>query len=299
MVALGLLPVLWGYTWVALKVALADCPPFTLAALRMVPGGILLLMVVAVLRRPVRPRAVALTMLLGLLQGSGFVGLSVWALVAGGAGRVSILANTWQFWIPMMAWPILGERLRRLGWMSVLLGLCGLVLIVEPWRLHGVTSSLLVLAGGFCWAAGSIVVKVIRRRHEVDLLALTAWQGLFGAVPLVIAAVVVEHSLPDLTRSFAWSYAFSMLISTVVCGILWLYVLREMPAGIAGLGTMGTPVVGLLAAWAQLGETPTVVEAIGVVVVLAGLATLFAQGIPGATSSPTVAVRPVGEESTG
>ena len=286
LLALGLLPILWGYTWVALKVALADCPPFTLAALRMLPGGIVLLVLVAAFGRPLRPKAVGLTMLLGLLQGSGFVGLTVWALVSGGAGRISILANTWQFWIPVMAWPLLGERLRRLGWLAVALGLCGLVLIVEPWHIRGLAGSLLVLAAAVCWAGGSIVAKVIRRRHEVDLLSLTAWQGLFGSVPLVVAAIVVEHQLPHLTVSFAWSYAFALLVATVLCGVLWLYVLREMPASIAGLGTMGTPVVGLLASWAQLGERPTVIEGMGMLLILAGLGALFAQGVAGVVTPP-------------
>jgi drug/metabolite transporter (DMT)-like permease len=217
-VALGVLPILWGYTWVALKVALRDCPPFTLAALRMLPGGLLLLLIVWALRRPVRPKALLLTAALGLLQGSGFVGLTVWALVHGGAGRISILANTWQFWIPVLAWPILGERLRRLGWISVLLGVAGLVLIVEPWRLRGVLSSLMVLGGALLWAGGSIVAKIIRRRHEVDLLSMTAWQGLFGSIPLVIIALAVEHKAPHLTVSFAWSYGFALLVARCSVG---------------------------------------------------------------------------------
>jgi drug/metabolite transporter (DMT)-like permease len=288
--------VFWGYTWVAVKVALADCPPFTLAALRMAPGGLLLLVLVAVLRRPLKPKAVLLTMALGLTQGSGFVGLTVWALVSGAAGRTSILANTWQFWIPLMAWPLLGERLRRQGWLAILLGIAGLVLIIEPWSLRGVKSSVLVLAASFCWAVGAIVAKVIRRHHEVDLLSLTAWQGLFGSVPLVVVALAVDRGLPQWTGSFIWSYGFALLISTVVCGVLWLYVLRALPAGIASLGTMATPVVGLLASWAQLGERPSLIEAAGMVLILGGLGALFSQGLASGTAPSVV---PVQTESGG
>jgi drug/metabolite transporter (DMT)-like permease len=290
--ALVLLPVFWGYTWVTVKIALADSPPFTLAALRMLPGGLILLILVAITRRPVKPKAVLLTMALGLLQGSGFVGLTVWALVSGAAGRTSILANTWQFWIPLMAWPLLGERLQRRGWMAVLLGMVGLVLIIEPWKLSGVTSSLLVLAAAFCWAGGSLVAKVIRRRHDdVDLLSLTAWQGLFGSVPLVVAAFAVGGGWPHWTGSFIWSYAYSMLICTVLCGVLWLYVLREMPAGVASLATMGTPVVGILTSWAQLGERPSLVETAGMVIILFGLGALLSQGLAGAAEPAVVPVR--------
>lgn len=294
LLALVALALIWGYTWVPSKVGVSYCPPFTFAALRTLPGGLLLLALVRILGRPVRPKAVGLTVLFGVLQTSGFMGFVMGALVSGGAGRTAILANTWQFWILLMAWPLLGERLRGLQWLSVLLALGGLMLIIEPWSLHGVTSSLLALAGALSWAASSIVAKVLRRRHEVDLLSVTAWQTLFGSVALVLLAIFVEGEAPQWTGSFLWSLAFTLVVSTGVASFLWLYVLQQMPAGIAGLGTMGTPVVGLLASWAQLGEQPTVYEIVGMIVILAGLAVLFRSpvnaGVPterGARDAPS------------
>ncbi len=87
----------------------------------------------------------------------------------------------------------------------ILLALVGLVLIVAPWNLHGVVSSLLALAGAVCWAAGSMVAKLLRRRHQVDLLALTAWQTLFGSILLVVVAVFVEGEAPEWSSAFIWS----------------------------------------------------------------------------------------------
>lgn len=236
----------------------------------------------AVLHHPLKPKALRLTMLLGVLQTSGFLGLSMGALVSGGAGRTSILANTWQFWVLLMAWPILGERLRGLQWLSVALALGGLALIIEPWNLHGVVSSLLALGGALSWAASSIVAKILRRRYEVDNLSLTTWQMLFGSIVLVLLAVFVEGGSPDWSGAFIWSLAFALLVTTCLASFLWLYVLRELPASLAGLGTMGTPVVGVLSSWAQLGERPTIYEVVGMVVILAGMALLFARGLAGA-----------------
>ncbi len=276
-----IIALIWGYSWVPLKIGVVHSSPFVFAALRVLPGGILLLLLMALLRRPLRPKAVGLTALLGLLQTSGFLGLSMGALVSGGAGRTSILANTWQFWILLMAWPILGERLRGLQWLSVLLALSGLVLIIEPWGLQGVTSSLLALGGAVSWAGGSIVAKVLRRRHEVDNLSLTTWQMLFGSVALVLLAVFVEGEWPAWSPEFAWSLVFTLLVTTCLASFLWLYLLRELPASIAGLGTMGTPVVGVLSSWAQLGETPTILEVVGMIIILAGMAILFVWGLKG------------------
>ncbi len=290
LIALAALALLWGYTWVPLKIGVAYADPFVFAALRTLPGGLLLLALTAAVGRPVRPKAAGLTMLLGVLQTSGFMGLTIAALVTGGAGRTAILANTWQFWILLMAWPILGERLRGTQWLSVLLALGGLVLIVEPWKLHGVLSPLLALAGALCWAGGSIVAKVLRKRHEVDLLSLTAWQVLFGSIPLVVLAIFVGGRWPVWSGDFIWSLAFTLVAASVVASFLWLYVLQEMPASIAGLGTMGTPVVGLLASWAQLGERPTALEIVGMIVILAGMGILFARGVKRTTSESAILV---------
>ncbi len=291
---LVVIALIWGYGWVPFKIGVGHSSPFVFAALRTFPGGILMLMLMAALRQPLRPKAPALTALLGLLQTSGFMGLTMGALVSGGAGRTSILANTWQFWILLMAWPILKERLRGLQWLSVALALGGLVLIIEPWNLRGVTSSLLALGGAVSWAGGSIVAKILRRRHQVDNLSLTTWQMLFGSLPLVLLAVFLEGDLPDWSLAFAWSLAFSLVIITCLGSFLWLYILRELPAGIAGLGTMGTPVVGVLSSWAQLGETPTVLTVVGMVMILAGMGLLFARGMKNSGQ----AIAPVAPKAT-
>jgi len=284
--ALVLLALIWGYTWVPLKIALGYSTPFVFAALRTFPGGILLLLFVLALKRPLAPRPLLLLVLLGVLQTSGFTGLTMGALVSGGAGRTSILANTWQFWILLMAWPILHERIKGWQWLSVALCLTGLVLIIEPWNLHGVLSSLLALAGAVSFAASSMVAKILRRRAEIDLLTLTAWQTLFGSIPLVLLAFLLQREMPAWTAAFGWSLAYTLVVGTCGGAFLWLYVLKRLPAGIAGLGTMGTPVVGLLLSWAQLGERPTVPEALGMVGILVGLGILLWSG---SKSSPAPA----------
>ncbi len=277
-----------------LKIGVAYCPPFTFAALRSLPGGILLLVLAAVLRHPLRLQAARYTIPLGLLQTSGFIGLTIAALVTGGAGRTAILANTWQFWILLMAWPILGETLRGSQWVSVGLALTGLVLIIEPWKLHGVLSAMLALAGAVCWAAGSMVAKVMRRHHDVDVLSLSAWQTLFGAVPLILVAVFLEAEPPVWSADFIWALLYATLVGSCLATFLWLFVLGAMPASIAGLGTMATPVMGLLFSWAQLGEQPTPLEIVGMVIILAGSAILFGRGLRETSASPAAGTVPAG-----
>jgi drug/metabolite transporter (DMT)-like permease len=112
----------------------------------------------------------------------------------------------------------------------------------------------------------------------------------------VALAIFVGGRWPVWSGEFIWSLVFTLIAASVVASFLWLYVLQEMPASIAGLGTMGTPVVGLLASWAQLHERPTALEIVGMVVILVGMGILFARGAKSAASKPARVFAPTGEE---
>ena len=109
--------------------------PFVYAGMRTFMGGVLLLALLPVLRRPLRPKAVGLTALLGVLQTAGFLGLMTWALQGEGAGKTAILTYTMPFWLLLMAWVFLGERLKGFQWIAVVLALAGLILVLSPWEL--------------------------------------------------------------------------------------------------------------------------------------------------------------------
>ncbi|NLT92915.1 MAG: DMT family transporter, partial [Actinobacteria bacterium] len=180
--ALVVLGPVWGYGWVATKVALDFSDALTFAALRVPLSAALLFLAMLVARRPLRPPPLGWTMLVGLLQTTLFMGLVLTALHDTGAGRVSVLTYTMPFWLLLLAWTFLGERLRGAQWLAVTLAFTGLVLVVRPWAFDGVVSGVLTVLGGASWAASALVVKLLQRRHTVDVLSLTAWQMLLGSV---------------------------------------------------------------------------------------------------------------------
>jgi drug/metabolite transporter (DMT)-like permease len=263
--------VIWGYNWVAMKVGVQYAPPFTFAAIRMFLGAVTLFMILLILRRPLRPPVLGLTALLGLLQTSASVGLAMWALDSGGAGKTSVLSYTMPFWLLPMAWVALGERPNRVQWMAIAFAFAGLVLILTPWRMHGVFSSLLALGSALCWAASAIVAKVLRGRHEVDLLSLTAWQMLLGSLPLILVALLAWRSPVIWSGSFVAVVAFTVVPATALAWALWLFVLHTLRAGTAGLVSLAVPLIGVTSAWLQLGERPTMDEALGMAAIVGAL----------------------------
>jgi len=273
--ALALLALIWGYNWVVMKVGVRDCDPFTFAAIRNVLGALALFAVAALRRDPLRPQALGWTVIFGIFQTSLF-GLTVWALYIGSAGKTSVLTYTMPFWLLAIAWPVLGEKIRGLQWLAVVLALAGLVLVLDPGNLRGIWASALAMLGGLSWAIASVLFKIIQKRHHVALLPFTAWQALLGSVPLVVVALLVDHQGPTWTGNLIAAMAYNVILASAVAWVLWLYVLDRLPAGTAGVRTLAIPVVGAASAWVQLGERPGRLEGMGLALILVALAVLTA-----------------------
>jgi len=101
----------------------------------------------------------------------------------------------------------------------------------------------------------------------------------FGSLPLIAAAVLTHSGWPVWTSTFVWCLAYTALLANAVCWTLWIFALRLLPAGAAGMGTLAVPVVGVIAAWIQLGEQPALVEGVGMAMIIAALAVLAAGGL--------------------
>ncbi|HUQ52594.1 MAG TPA: DMT family transporter, partial [Gammaproteobacteria bacterium] len=112
LLALALLALLWGYNWVVMKVAMQYVGPLDFAAMRGVFGTVLLFAVLLSVGAPLKPQHVGKTILLGLFQTAGFVGLISWALKSGSAGKSAVLGYTMPFWVIVFGWPFLPDRLR-------------------------------------------------------------------------------------------------------------------------------------------------------------------------------------------
>jgi drug/metabolite transporter (DMT)-like permease len=286
--ALALLALIWGYNWVVMKIGLGYAQPFTFSALRTFLGALSLFALLILLRRSLRPPPLGYTIVIGLLQTTGFVGLLMWALESGGAGKTSVLTYTMPFWLLLLAWAFLGERLRGVQWVAVALALAGLVLVLQPWDLQGAFSSALAVAGGLSWAASAVVVKRLQRRHEVDVLSLTTWQMLFGSLPLLLIAALTWQGAPEWNAAFVWALVYNVILGNALAWFLWLFGLRHLSAGAAGIATLATPVIGVAAAWIQLGERPTAGEAAGMACIIGALAIVTVRGLLAGRQQPAV-----------
>lgn len=273
--ALIVLTLIWGYTWVIAKQALSYAPPFAFAAERCIGAALALILLVRLTGRSFRLVAPGATLAIALAQGAAFIAFQTWTLVEGGAGKTAVLIFTMPIWTLLIAWPVLGERVRGRQWIAAASTLVGLVLIIEPWAMHSsLFSKLLGVIAAMFWAIGTVLVKRLRKHRQVDLLSLTMWQMVLGSVPLALLAALVPEHATDWNVTYIGMLAFVSVVSTALCWWLWIYILDRVPAWEASLSVLGVPVVALISSRLVTGEEFRPAEMAGIVLIGCGLAML-------------------------
>jgi drug/metabolite transporter (DMT)-like permease len=271
--ALLALTLIWGSNWLVLKFALQHAHPVVLNVHRTWLAVLVLFAVLIIQRRPLLPSSWIAVAVTGLFQTTINIGSTTMALAGGGAGRTSVLVFTMPFWTLLLAWPILHERVKGSQWFAVGFAFIGLVLVVAPWNWQGdIGPKLWAVLSGFGWGAGTVLTKYFQRARQFDPLNFLAWQMLVGVLPLTVLPIAI--SFPDTLWSVSYvaQLAYIAVLSTAVGFMLWIAVLRILPAGTATLNMFAIPVIALLGSMAVFDERLTGNEWAGIACIGIGLA---------------------------
>jgi drug/metabolite transporter (DMT)-like permease len=253
--ALVVLTLIWGSNWLVLKFALQHAHPTVLNVHRTWLAVLVLFAVLIFQRRPLLPPSWIAIAVTGLFQTTISIGSTTMALAGGGAGRTSVLVFTMPFWTLLLAWPVLHERVKGSQWFAVGFAFVGLVLVVEPWNWQGdMVPKLWAVLSGLGWAAGTVATKYFQRARQFDSLNFLAWQMLVGVLPLTL--LPIAFSVPDTlwSASYVAQLAYISVLSTAFGFMLWIAILRVLPAGTASLNMFAIPVIALLSSMAVFGE---------------------------------------------
>lgn len=272
----------WGLNWPAMKVAVVEFQPFTFRVMSIAIAASALLLVTVARGERIRPplRKLPEIALVGFIAVTGWQMLSAFGLLYIGGGKAAIIAFTMPLWATLLSVWLLGERL---GWQHVwalLLGAGALALLLGR-DVAAVGASpiggLLMTAAAVCWATGTVLVKKIDLR--MPLMAFTAWQMLFGAVPMVLGWWLLEP-LPDLaaiSRAGWTAFLFTSLVGTVVGITSYYRLVRLVDASIAATATLTVPVVGVISSALLLGERVGLAE-LGALVLVIGALVMLVRG---------------------
>ena len=273
----------WGSAYVPSAWLVERWPPLIAAGSRLALGGAILLAVLALSGRSLRPGVGLETVgWLALTQTVLFYGATFWGIAHAGAGLSAVLANTDPLFVAVLATALLGERLVRPQWIGLSLGLLGAGCVVWegpllPPDLSG--DALVVVGGAVAWSIGTVVASR-SMRASADPLALAGWQMMTGGIVLWVVGAAFEGDVSLGGREAALVLGLAIVGSAAPLALFYL-ALMNAPASEVSAWFFLIPVIGVLSAWPLLGEQPDARLVVGLVGVSLGLWLVLARRGPG------------------
>ncbi|BDG71059.1 DMT family transporter [Roseomonas fluvialis] len=272
----------WGLNWPAMKLLLAELPVLSTRAAHGILGCTVLL-AVALLRHEnlAVPRGLWPRLLVAsLLNVTAWMGLASFALLWLSAAEATIVCYTMPVWAVLMAWAILGERPQATRIAGLLLALGGLALLVLGQGLSVGLEKLPGVALGLGSAVLFSLGTVVTKRWPLGLppTAGAVWQVGLGIAPLALLALLIDPPAFGALSLQGWALiGYGGVFALGLCYLSWFAALRRLPASLASMGTLLTPMVGVAGAAIVLGEPFGWREATALGLTLSGVA-LAARG---------------------
>lgn len=274
---LVLLVLSWGFNWIFAKMTLEYVSPVWVTTLRLLPACLLffaLCLATGRVRVPVKAD-LPVVFSIGLLHMVGFSVLVSIGLQYLPAGKSIVLAYTSPLWVVPAAWFFLREPLTVRRLLGLLIGLSGVVLIMQPGQMDWsdpniVLGHVFMLTGALCWAISIVYGRV--HKWVTPPFSLLPWQMLVGGVVQLLLALVIE-GIPHInwTLELWLLLGFNCLIGNGLAYWMMNLVSRDLPAGVVSMGLLGVPVIGLVCSSLFLGETLGLPLVIAAVLIILGI----------------------------
>jgi drug/metabolite transporter (DMT)-like permease len=280
---------LWGTAMVAMKGVMPHTAPFFMAGIRLIPAGVLVLIVAAISKRP-QPQswqAWAWICLFALIDGTLFQGFLAAGLVRTTAGLGSVMIDSQPLAVAVLSAWLFKERIGAIGICGLVLGILGISCIGLPieWLSQVATSSLtsqfdlaalsdrgewLMLLAALSMAVGTILIPFVTK--YVDPVIATGWHMIIGGMPLAIGSFYLESNQWTAITGSDWlSIAYSTIFgSAIAYGLFFYFAAQGNLTSLSSL-TFLTPVFALLFGSLFLGETLDLLQWCGVSLTLVSI----------------------------
>jgi drug/metabolite transporter (DMT)-like permease len=278
---------LWGTAMVAMKGVIPHTTPLFMAGVRLIPAGVLILIVAAFMGKPVPKSWLAWLWIIifALVDGTLFQGFLAEGLVKTNAGLGSVMIDSQPLAVALLSLWLFKEHIGLWGWLGLGLGITGISLIglPEEWIFHlldsGVTinpdnwqdlfnsGELLMLLAALSMAVGTVLIRFVCR--YADPVMATGWHMIIGGLPLWgMSSVLEAQQWQNLVLSdwIALSYA-TVFGSAIAYGLFFYFASSGNLTSLSSL-TFLTPIFALIFGYIFLSEVLTIIQWLGVFLTL-------------------------------
>jgi drug/metabolite transporter (DMT)-like permease len=276
-IALFVVCIVWGVSWVGTKAAVREMPPIQMVGIRQIIAG-LSYVLFFIFRGSTLPKGKEWypIILLSVLNFMISNGLATWGVKLTTAGLSSILGAIFPLWLVILLTLRGGSKIPTIAWIGILLGFAGVCIIfydhlAEFFKPGFQLGILLGLLAALAWAFGTIYTKEFS--YAFNPYQSIGWQMLISGVTLSIVSGISGNYIP--LGEISWhtwgAIAFLVIVSSIIAFIAYLYALQKLPTGLVSIYAYINPVVAVVTGSILLKERLTFIMMIGAIITLTGV----------------------------
>jgi drug/metabolite transporter (DMT)-like permease len=276
--ALAAVCIIWGTTYLALRIGVTQFPPFLFSMIRFLTAGPILIGLLLIMGKAKMPGKKVL-----IHQAiSGFfmitLGISIvgWAEVYISSGIAAIICSIMPVWIILINLIISNDDRPTLPILAGLaIGFVGIVLIFQEHLVDFASVKyrigiLLTFLGNICWAFGSVWIK--RKNQTSDPFLNAGLQMLFGGLFLIpISLVFDNYSNVQWSADVIYSLSYLSLVGSVAGYACYSYAIKNLPMMLVSLYAYINPIVAILLGWLVLSEKLTLQITVAMFITILGI----------------------------
>lgn len=275
--------IIWGTTYLAIRIGVADLPPMLFAGLRWIAAGIILISVQKLLghklpqRNEIKHLAVVGIALIGVANG-----LVVVALQWMPSGLAALLLTTLPFWI--VGFESLlpdGPKFNRYIFFGLVIGLIGVFLIfgkdLQKWIDGNYLMGILALMGAvISWSLGSIYSKY-KKTSVHPMMGASVQMLIAGLLQTLLGLILGEHNSFHLTQNGFWAITYLVIFGSIFGYASYIYAIHHLPLSLVSTYAYINPIIALILGWYFLNEELSYNILIATVLIIIGV-TLVKKG---------------------
>ena len=268
--------IIWGSTYLAIRIGVSDFPPVLFAGLRFLIAGSLVLLFAYFkgYKFPDDFNGVKRQSIVGLFLLMGGNGIVVWAeqwVYSGATALIMAIGPIFNALLELILPK--SPRIGLKGWIGLLIGFSGVALLVltgSEAEIVDASGGLLVLLAAFLWSMGSVYSKTFKASGSI--VANIGIQMLSGGIGLTIVGLLLgEASNLHLTGRGVGALAYLIFIGSILGYSSYIYLLQKWPASKAGTYAYINPVVGVFLGAIILNEPVSPYVLVSAIIILGGV----------------------------
>ncbi|MEJ0033212.1 MAG: EamA family transporter [Bacteroidota bacterium] len=278
--ALAVVCVLWGTTFLGIRIGVMDIPPFLFAALRLTIAGLFLtLIMLFVVKAKLPSKEVILIQVLGgfslFTLGNGLIGVAEIYISSGITAIVCAMIPIWVTLINLVTSE--DERPTLPVFLGLAIGLSGIILMFgdnvgELKNSSYVWSIVLIFVANMGWSIGSVYLKRKNAGPNNNMFVNAGLQMLSGGLFLFVGSFIFDdYSTLHWTSSSLWALAYLIVFGSIIAFACFSYALKKLPVTIVSLYAYINPIVAVLLGSLILNEKFNLRIAIAMLITVAGI----------------------------